>query len=83
MSTAKLKRKPWIKENPDSQKSSPIELLILKKLSFASSVSVSLLIDTYPAAAARRSGRTCRLYTVLMTVLGAWVLVNATALPRP
>ena len=71
---------PNSKENPDSQKSSPIELLILKKLSFASSFSVSLLIDTYPAAAARRSGRTCRLYTVLMTVLGAWVLVNATAL---
>ena len=70
---------PNSKENPDSQKSSPIKLLILKKCSFASSF-VSLLIDTYPAAAARRSGRTCRLYTVLMTVLGAWVLVNATAL---
>ena len=35
-----------------------------------------LLIDTYPAAAARRSGRTCR----MSTLLGAWVLVNAKAL---
>ena len=41
MATAKLKR------SPDSQKSSPIKLLILKKCSFASSF-VSLLIDTSP-----------------------------------
>ena len=57
---------PNSKENPDSQKSSLIKLLILKKCSFASSF-VSLLIDTYPAAAAHRSGRTCRLHWVLGT----------------
>ena len=33
MATAKLKRK--FTENPDSQKSSPIKLLILKKCGFA------------------------------------------------
>ena len=55
---------PNSKENPDSQKSSPIKLLILKKCSFASSF-VSLLMGTYPAAAARRTGRTCRLHWVL------------------
>ena len=45
---------PNSKENPDSQKSSLIKLLILKKCSFASSF-VSLLMGTYPAAAARRN----------------------------
>ena len=40
----------------NSQKSSLIKLLILKKCSFASSF-VSLLMGTYPAAAARRTGR--------------------------
>jgi hypothetical protein len=65
---------PNSKENPDSQKSSPMELLILKKCSFASSF-VSLLIDTYPAAGC------CSLFWADMsTVLGAWVLVNAKAL---
>ena len=45
MATAKLKRKS------DSQKSSLIKLLILKKCSFASGF-VSLLMGTYPAAVA-------------------------------
>ena len=45
MATAKLKRK--CSENPDSQKSSLIKLLILKKCSFASSF-VSLHMGTCP-----------------------------------
>ena len=69
MATAKLKRKPRL-----SQKSSPIKLLILKKCSFASSF-VSLLMGTYPAAAARRN-----YWADMSTPLGAWVLVNAKAL---
>ena len=54
MATAKLKRKHV--ENPDSQKSSLIKLLILKKCSFALSF-VSLLMGTYPAAAAATAAR--------------------------
>ena len=74
---------PISKENPDYQNSSPIKLLILilKKCSFASQVflcrvsCVVLLMLIDAAAPVRRSGRTCRL-----TLLGAWVLVNAKAL---
>ena len=50
-----------------------------KEVQFRLKFCAVLLIDTYPAAhaaaaAARRSGRTCRF------PLGAWVLVNAKAL---
>ena len=41
-----------------------------KEVQFRLKFCVVLLIDTYLAAAARRSGRTCRLFW------GAWVLVN-------
>ena len=59
------------KEKNDSKRLKKTEsyykLLILKtkdKCSFASSC-VSLLMGTYPAAAARRTGRACRLHWVL------------------
>jgi hypothetical protein len=59
MATAKLKRKPRLSKI-ESYKAANIK----EKFSFASSF-VSLLMGTYPAAAARRTGRTCRLHWVL------------------
>ena len=77
MATAKLKRKPLLPKI-ESYKAANI----LKKCSFASRFVWLLLIDTYPAAAARRSGRTCRLLwsDLWSTPLGAWVPVNAKTL---
>ena len=70
-----------LKRNPDSKKSSPIKLLILKKCSFASSLKfyIVLLIDIkgiYPAAAAGCSS----FWADMSALLGAWVLVNVKAL---
>ena len=62
MATAELKRKPRL------SKIECYKAANIKKCSFASSF-VSLLMGTYPAAAARRSGRTCRLHYVKISLV--------------
>jgi len=57
--TAKLQRKPRLPKF-ESYKAANI-----KEVYFRLKFFVSLLMGTYPAAAARRTGRTCRLHWVL------------------
>ena len=59
MATAKLKRKPRLSKFESFKAANTKEVQLHLKFC------VVLLIDTYPAAAARRSGRTCRLHWVL------------------
>ena len=58
MTTAKLKRKPQLSKFESCKAANT------KEVQFRLKFFVVLLIDTYPAAAARRSGRTCRLQSV-------------------
>ena len=75
MATAKLKRKPRL------SKFESYKAAHTKKVWFRLKFCVVFAHRyIYPAAAARRSGRTCRMSAMMSALLGAWVLVNAKAL---
>jgi hypothetical protein len=67
MATAKLKGKPRLSKIESYKAANIKEVQFLFALSPQASSFVSLLmgLGTYPAAAARRTGRTCRLHWVL------------------